>query len=112
MAQRDHPEARARPLQELRRGGAQIVGQLGAGACLVEPCQRGHVVLQLRRPPADRSRQLRQDALLLLQRTGLGDGELIAQLEQLLRLDEQRLPAAARVVDDAGEVRLVLGPDG
>src|SRR6266851_4255882 len=109
MPQREQPEALARPLQELRRGRAQVVRQLGSGAGLVEARQGGHVLLQLRRAPAHCSGQLGEDALLLLQRAGLGDGELVPQLEQLLGLDEQRLPAAARVVHDARQVGLVLG---
>src|SRR6267378_4207966 len=61
------------------------------------------------RPPPDGAGQLMEDALLLLQRAGLGDGELVAQLHQLLRLDEQRLPGVGGVVHDPRQMRPVLG---
>src|SRR3954468_24876434 len=60
-------------------------------------------------PRPHRAGQLVEDALLLLQRARLGDGELVAQLDELLRLDEKRLSGVAGVVHGAGQVRLVLG---
>src|SRR6266849_4636462 len=112
MPERQQSEALLRSFPKLRRGRAQLVRQLRSRAGLVEAGQRGHVLLQLRGAPAHRAGQLRQDALLLLQRARLGDGELVPQLEQLLGLDEQGLPAAARVVHDARQVRFVLGAHG
>ena len=53
-----------------------------------------------------------QDALLLLERTRLGDGELVAQLDERLGLDEQRLPGVRGVVHDPGQVRAVLRAHG
>ena len=46
--------------------------------------------------------------MLLLERRGVGDGELVSQLDQFLWFDEERLPARARVMDDAGKVGLFL----
>ena len=85
---------------QFRRAGFEIVGQSPARGRFVKNSKHFHVVLQRGRPPAHRAGQLVQDALLLLQRARLGDGQLIAQLHQHLRLDEQRLPAIARVVHD------------
>src|SRR5207237_1345690 len=57
------------------------------------------------------TRQLAEDTLLLLERGGVGDGELVPQLDQFLWFDEEGLPASACVVDDAREVGLVLRPE-
>ena len=112
MAHREDPEALLRGIEQLGRRGAQIVGEPGRSAGLVQHRERGHVLIELWRAPAHRARQLGEDALLLFQRARFGDGELVPQLDELLGLDEQRLPAAGRVVDDAGQVRLVLGAQG
>ena len=101
--------APGRRVGQCGRVRAQVVGETRRGPSLVEDGQRRHVPLQRRSARPHRLRQLAEDALFLLQRRRLGDGELVAELEQLLRLDEQRLPAAARVVHDPGQVRLVLG---
>ncbi len=95
----------------LRRAGVEVVGEPPRRRRFVEDGDHLDVVLELRRPPPDRARQLAEDSLFLLQRARLRDGELVAQLQQLLRLDEQRLPGVAGVVHDAGQVRLVLGAD-
>ena len=112
MPQREQPEARVRSLRQLRRGRTQIVRQLRSRAGLVEASQGSHVLLELRGPTPHRAGQLRQDALLLLQSARLRNGQQVPQLEELLGLDEQGLPAAARVVNDARQVRLVLGAHG
>ena len=60
---------------------------------------------------ADERRQLVEDAALLLVDGRLGLAPGVAQLDDHQRLDEQRLAAARRVVDDALDLGPRLGPD-
>ena len=53
-----------------------------------------------------------QDALLLLEGARLGDGELVSKLDELLRLDEQRLSRVRGVVHGSGHVRAMLRAHG
>ena len=77
---------------QLGRVRVQIVSEPSARRRLVEDSENLDVVLEHRRASPHRAGELVQDALLLLERARLGDGELVAQLDELLRLDEQRLP--------------------
>ena len=90
---------------QLRRASFQVVGEPSARGCLVEDRDGFDVVLQRGSAASDGSGELVQDPLLLLQRARLGDGELVPELDELLRLDEQRLSRIRRVVDDPGQVR-------
>src|SRR5437868_1439677 len=66
------------------RASVEVVGEPTARGSLVEHGDDLHVVLERRRAPPDGARKLMEDALLLLQRAGFGDGELVAELHQLL----------------------------
>ena len=102
--------AQVEPLSaQLRRACVQMVGKPPARGGFVENGQHFDVPGERICPPAHRSGQLFEDALLLLQRSGLGDGELVAQLHQDLRLHEQRLPRVGSVVHGPRQMRLVLG---
>ena len=89
------------PIRGLGPGGVHVGRQAGLGRPQVEPGQALERLAQRSGIGGDERRQLVEDPgdLLLLGHLGLPPG--VAQLDGDERLDEQRLPAARGVVDDA-----------
>ncbi len=86
--------------------GAAAPAPRKRSACECEIDRGGRVDEHLERvrPGPDERRELGQDALDLLALGARGLGELVVQLDDRERLDEQRLPGARRVVDDPADL--------
>ena len=90
-----------RPVGERGPDAVQLRGQLGLGGPEVELGERLEGLAQEQPVGGDQRRELVEDPLLLLADGRLGLSPRIAQLHDHERLNEQRLPAARGVVDDA-----------
>ena len=104
-------EDRLDPLGRLGAAGAHLGGERRLGHPQVEAGERVERLAQGRGVGGDERRQLVEDPGDLL---GLRDLRLapgVAELDRDERLDEQRLAAARRVVDDALDPRPRLGLD-
>ena len=99
------------PVGGLGADAVELGRQVGLGRPEVELGQRPERLEQQRAVGADERRQLVEDPALLLVDGRLGLAPGVAQLDDHQRLDEQRLAAARRVVDDALDLGPRLGPD-
>ena len=88
-----------------------LARELGLGGPEVELGEGAERLAQRPGVRADQRRQLVEDALDLRLLGGLRLAPRVAELDDDQRLDEQRLAAARRVVDDALDPALRLGPD-
>ena len=100
-----------RPRRRLGPDSVELGGELGLGAPEVEAGERAERLPQGRRVRPDDGRQLVEDPLDLglLRDLRLAPG--VAELDGHERLDEQRLAAARRVVDDALDPASGVGLD-
>ena len=110
MARRE--QGHLRRARGLGARGAHLAGELGLGRPQVEPGKGAERLAQRPRVGPDERRQLVQDALDLLLLGDLGLAPCVAELHDHERLDEQGLPAARGVVDDALDATLRVCADG
>jgi hypothetical protein len=98
------------PFGGLGADGAHLARELRLGRPQVEPGERGEGLAQRPGIGADERRQLVEDALDLLPFGELRLAPRVAELDDDEGLDEQGLPAARRVMDDALHPALRIGP--
>ena len=101
-----------RLLRRPRPDPVHLGGEARAGTPEVEVGERRQVLAQGGHGRPDERRQLVEDALLLGLDRQLRLAPRVAQLDHRDRFDEERLPAARLVVDDALDLALGLGPHG